>query len=678
MKDREASNTIIICFLCALATISAAGISHAEDTDGNQVETITLKLIDSQGKSVEAAQVGDRGGFLEIAPGCLWLDWGYSNLDRTLSNESGIVEIPKDKLFPKESIDNVSLYVVQERRRIGAIVEIDRETTRREIKLEPLCIVQGTATSEQIEKLKRLGRQCSVYVKSQSQIQLSDSNWFLSWKDDDGGQFTFLLPPGQYQLFACVNGSGRERKTYKKIEIPEGKAQLDAGRIEAPLTMIDSLIEKQPLEIDSVEQWLQGEPVKLADLKGKAVIVTFMCHPANRVFKELLELNDNYGQKGLEIIDIVAPVNTTIEALNESLDKYRDRMGGTFGFAIDGGPGQVIKGLHIPGDSIKNYEINKTPTMILINPDGLVEGELDLIRANMQIGWMLDPDLPAERKKFHEIYRLEEGQVLKHIDKSDGKARYEFYWTTSASEWRLNEPEAMILEWDGRLKTDGLICQPEYSDTLRTLIAKVLFNLSDDHPEHEYDVDSIGWMLKVGEGPDWKRRKTSVFDTNGLLYTKVDGDWIVRTDASVEAKARALEEIIARDFGLHIRLKKHTIERDVVVVSGRFRFEPAFREKGYSKSIRILTGRDDTFLIRDQCEGWLGNLLDIPFVDESGAPCEINLKDCFVTISEDTFDEAKREKTLETILENLSRQTGQTYRIERRNVDVWFLSEDVD
>ena len=670
MKDREAFSSIIIYVLCALATISAAGISQADDTDGNEAETIALKLVDSDGRPVEGAQVGDRGCFSEIGPDFLWLDWDYSRLDRTLSNEYGTIEIPKEKLFPKENITNVSLYVIQERRRIGAIVEIDREESRREIKLTPLCRVHGTVTS------KRLGRRRGVYVKSQSQIQRSDSNWILSWTDDDCGKFKFLLPRGQYQLFACVTGYGRERKTYKTIDVSEGIPELDAGRIEAPLTVIDSLVEKRPLEIDSIEQWLHGEPVKLADSKGKAVIVTFMCHPANEIFKELLELNDEYGQKGLEIIDIVVPVNTTVEALNESLDKYRDRMGGTFRFAIDGGPGQVIKGLRIPGDSIKNYEINKTPTTILINPDGFVEGELDMIRAKKQIGWMLDSDLPAERKKFHETYTLENGQTLKHIEALMGKARYEFYWTTSASEWRLNEPEAMIVEWDGILKTEGLVCQPEYSDTLRTLIARVLFNLSDDYPEHEYDVDSIGWMLKVGKGPEWKRRKTSVFDTDGLLYTKVDGDWIVRSDAPVEAKARALEEIMARDFGVHIRLKKHTIERDVVVVSRQFKFEPAFWEEGYSKTIRIFTGQDDHFLICSHSEGWLSNLLEIPFVDQTGAPCDIDLEDCFVTISENVFDEAKKGETLETILENMSRQTGQKYKIEKRKVDVWFLSED--
>ena len=83
-----------------------------------------------------------------------------------------------------------------------------------------------------------------------------------------------------------------------------------AGPTEAQLQLLASL-ENQgaPPELFN-EVWLNSEPLKLADLHGKVVIVefwTFGCYNCKNVVPSLREWHQKYADDGLVIIGVHTP-----------------------------------------------------------------------------------------------------------------------------------------------------------------------------------------------------------------------------------------------------------------------------------------------------------------------------------------------------------------------------------
>src|SRR3954464_164378 len=56
------------------------------------------------------------------------------------------------------------------------------------------------------------------------------------------------------------------------------------------------------------------------------------------------------------------------------------------------------------------------------------------------------------------------------------------------------------------------------------------------------------------------------------MYRIVDGDWFVRTEASVERRMAALQSIFRSYTGKEILLEKRMVEREVLVASGQWAF----------------------------------------------------------------------------------------------------------
>jgi hypothetical protein len=52
----------------------------------------------------------------------------------------------------------------------------------------------------------------------------------------------------------------------------------------------------------------------------------------------------------------------------------------------------------------------------------------------------------------------------------------------------------------------------------------------------------------------------------------VDGDWYVRSEASVERRMRALESILSQVTGMDLMFEKRMVERDVLVAGGRWTY----------------------------------------------------------------------------------------------------------
>ncbi len=126
---------------------------------------------------------------------------------------------------------------------------------------------------------------------------------------------------------------------------------------------------------------LQGNPVRLADLRGKAVWVNFWaswCPPCQFETPTIRALDAKYRDRGLVIIAI--QVQQTVEAGREYADRY------DLEYTI---------GADVTGAVFHTYKVFALPTQFFIDPNGLVRqivnGPLDEARASQLIESILPP-----------------------------------------------------------------------------------------------------------------------------------------------------------------------------------------------------------------------------------------------------------------------------------------------
>jgi thiol-disulfide isomerase/thioredoxin len=106
-------------------------------------------------------------------------------------------------------------------------------------------------------------------------------------------------------------------------------------------------------------QDLDGNPVRLEDLKGKLVWVNFWaswCPPCQGETPVLRDLDEQYGEKGLEIVG-VAVQETTVDNVREYAERYQ------LGYRI---------AFDTSADIFRLYRVYALPTQFFIGPDGTI------------------------------------------------------------------------------------------------------------------------------------------------------------------------------------------------------------------------------------------------------------------------------------------------------------------
>jgi hypothetical protein len=170
-----------------------------------------------------------------------------------------------------------------------------------------------------------------------------------------------------------------------------------------------------------------------------------------------------------------------------------------------------------------------------------------------------------------------------------------------------------------------------------------------------------------------------------LKDLSIPGDWVLRKGSPRELRVAALERIVQESTGRPIVFRRREVERDVIVARGTFRFQPL--SGTYDESwIHVYADRLDP----DERSGGGGGSLEkfirylgeVNFnqqvVDETQSDREIQVsygwhKSGYVRL---IADEKERAQKRQMVLDNVSRQTGLTFRIEHRMVCTWIVTED--
>ena len=151
------------------------------------------------------------------------------------------------------------------------------------------------------------------------------------------------------------------------------------------------------------------------------------------------------------------------------------------------------------------------------------------------------------------------------------------------------------------------------------------------------------------------------------------GDWIVRDDSPRNEQLRSLEEIIYAETNRAIRFEERTIEREVIVASGRYEFEP-HPSGNYPNYIPLWNGRlhssERTVDSLAMLFGDIEREIKMKIVDET-EPVEI----ATIRYKWVKPDPEPTGDKISALLDYLSETTSLQFKVERRPAQIWFVTE---
>ena len=167
--------------------------------------------------------------------------------------------------------------------------------------------------------------------------------------------------------------------------------------------------------------------------------------------------------------------------------------------------------------------------------------------------------------------------------------------------------------------------------------------------------------------------------TDGLAHINVNGDWIVRDGASTEAVLADLHAILLEQFKTDIRFEKTETVKEALVATGKYRYHRLAEDT--MGELQIFADKMDHPQPGESAMGggttapdylwvYLGEAFAIPIVDETtGEPPEISwfLSRSIVGANQEP---ARRQQ----ILDNITKQTGITFKQEKRSFVTWKLT----
>jgi hypothetical protein len=259
-------------------------------------------------------------------------------------------------------------------------------------------------------------------------------------------------------------------------------------------------------------------------------------------------------------------------------------------------------------------------------------------------------DLPW-RAKFDEVYRLENGQLVKLVRPPYIPERTDFLrWRGVISE--ENVPH--LAGWQAVFNFDAKRADyKSLSGGQGTLGTPILFaGMSGTDAEGDLD----------------------------LLHTKLPGDWIVRKDADCEAMLAAIVRVLRDELKRDIRITKARVKKEVSIARGTYKFVPTtgpfdaehvhvFTTSKFRVDTRSGGG---TFKLGPLLTDTIAAAIGQKVIDETDSGGKEILVSLHQSSNEVDGDTTKRD----ALLNNLAQQTSLTFDLEERDVDVWRVTEE--
>lgn len=343
---------------------------------------LVVRLVDQDRKPVAEAHLGlsayrnlgNGGSSLGAAEGTDWHFYLHG-----VSDAGGTVVFPVDC----ELMQHLCFVAFHPGRCLAAIEPAGALCRAKTVSMEmrPACHVSGRLSCPALEQRGRAVGWSNVYLK------LGTSR--AAGCTSEQQTFEFFVPPGQYTLDAY---GAKLHHVEQELTVRPGQRALDLGAIELPATELALLEGRTAPELEGVLAWKNSSPLKLADLRGKVVLLEFWgywCGPCVYRMPELFAVYDSYRNEGLEVVGVhvddnsVGPPVDSAEKLDELLAPLRAELwqGCDLPFPValvrhdpvafsQGGSREARCAL------AARYGIKSYPTAILIGRDGKVIGRI--------------------------------------------------------------------------------------------------------------------------------------------------------------------------------------------------------------------------------------------------------------------------------------------------------------
>ena len=292
---------------------------------------------------------------------------------RFTTDADGVVEISGEQLFDRNSTVALAVAINAELAE-GAIGTLHADSKSPEItlRISPLCEV---TTSISTEKLPG--------AEASTQVHLFSGSARLLATLAEEGKFVVQLPAGDYTM-TVTNSLAKPQPV--EIAVKPDQSQLKLDLITLLPTQLATLMGKAAPELRGITEWRNGDPVKLADLRGKVVILDFWgywCGPCLASMPNLMKVYDTY--LGQDVV-IIAVHDATLMTMAQLLDKTADAKKLFWGdrdlpfrIALAGvGPSKLGEPEGAAnGQIVADYGINAFPTTLLIDQQGNLVAQLD-------------------------------------------------------------------------------------------------------------------------------------------------------------------------------------------------------------------------------------------------------------------------------------------------------------
>ena len=265
---------------------------------------------------------------------------------------------------------------------------------------------------------------------------------------------------------------------------------------------------------------------------------------------------------------------------------------------------------------------------------------------------------PGWRSRFDAVYSLADGEVLRWVRTPFIPERQ--YYTQGLHYYSGTKnpppPLYMSFHWDGMLHQWAIAMSEGGLGSILT----------------EFDLQ--GFELS---GP------------KELRELRLGGDWIIRPSASLEQKMDAMEKILERELGRRIRFVHKDVEREVIVVRGRYE-KRALEGHAVTEPIHLIAGgTPEQATIRDheslaRVLNRVANRFNRPMILEAQGLDQISV-DYQMWLSYDTWPARKLdpndpfpihgEEKLNPVLANLAKQTSLEFSREKRPFTMWLITE---
>ncbi|OHB66270.1 MAG: hypothetical protein A2Y76_10710 [Planctomycetes bacterium RBG_13_60_9] len=264
------------------------------------------------------------------------------------------------------------------------------------------------------------------------------------------------------------------------------------------------------------------------------------------------------------------------------------------------------------------------------------------------------------RSRFDAVYSLADGEILRWVRTPFiPERRYytrELPYYTDMSKDKRPQPLYLGFHWDGTLHYWTLA-------TSEGVLGSVFAECGLERYERSGPAD--------------------------LVELRLGGDWIVRTNTSIEQRLSALEEILERELGRRIRFQRRSVEREVIVVRGQYERRPLAGHANTEPVYLFAEATPDQSGLRrresiTQMFQKVASRFNRPIILETQGLDEVFVE-YQTCLSYDTWVARKLDpkdpfpihggEALDPVLANLTKQTSLKFARETRPFNTWFITE---